>query len=148
MMYGSDADTIRQSLYATAAFGKYTAVNGQIGESAKLPQNYQEINMGGQVNPQQALVPTDVVVQKVADEMGMSKDLVYNMVRDKYGADLPDKYHASVSGEHHFYLPQEIAANQVEQPQQQQPPAPAPPAPDPSQGMGMPPQQPLPGMAQ
>lgn len=127
--YQADAETIRNSIYATAMFGKYTGVNGTIGQEVGVPQNYTEItagDFGGQVKPQEALVPTNLVVQKVADEMGMEPDLVYNMVRDRYGADLPDKYHASVSGEHHFYLPQEIAANQqqAQQPPQQQAPAP------------------------
>ena len=135
----ADPNQVKQSLYATATFGKYTGVNGHIDTDGNTvaPDGYGEVPMGdqqsGRVGAHEAIVPVDVVVSKVADEMGMDKNLVYSMVRDKYGADLPDKYHASVSGEHHYYLPQDMVANMQAQPEQQPAAPPAPPAPDPSQ---------------
>lgn len=138
---GIDEEQVRQALYATAMFGNHSAANGQLGAQTNVPEGYEEVsldNLGGQINSHEALVPVDLVVNKVADSMNMEPNLVYQQVRDKYGDDLPDKYHASVSGETHYYLPTELAGNQV---QQQQPaydpnvgPA-APPAPEPAPTM-------------
>lgn len=134
--YQVDAHQVRDSLYATATFGKYTGVNGHIDTDGNTvaPDDYTEVQMpqsdAGRVGAHEAIVPVDVVVSKVADEMGMDKNLVYSMVRDKYGADLPDKYHASVSGEHHFYLPTSLVGNAQPMPDQTQPQQQ--PAPDPN----------------
>lgn len=119
---GLNPGEVRQALYAAAIFGNYTAINGQLGGQAQAPEGYEEVSLqglGGSVNSHEALVPVDLVVNKVADSMNMEPNLVYQQVRDKYGDDLPDKYHASVSGETHYYLPTEMAGNQ--QAQQQQP---------------------------
>lgn len=139
---GIDEEQVRQALYTTALFGEHAAVNGQLGEQANAPEGYEEVsldNLGGQINSHEALVPVDLVVNKVADSMNMEPNLVYQQVRDKYGDDLPDKYHASVSGETHYYLPTELAGNQVQQQQQ--------PAYDPNVGPAAPPApQPTPTM--
>jgi hypothetical protein len=126
---GVDADQVRTQLYSIATFGNYTGINGDLGDS-QVPDGFEEVSVqgaGGRVDSHEALVPVDLVVNKVADSMNMEPNLVYQQVRDKYGDDLPDKYHASVSGEHHFYLPTELAGNQQQVPQQE--PA-APPAPE------------------
>lgn len=133
-----DPQAIKDSLYATATFGKYTGVNGHIDTDGNTvaPEGYGEVPMqaqgqdqGGRIGAHQAIVPVNEVMKHVANEMGMTPELVESMVKDRYGTDLPDKYHASVSGEHHFYLPQEMVANIQETPPQQQPVAPvAPPA--------------------
>jgi hypothetical protein len=116
--YGLDEDQVRQSLVARATFGDFTATNGDFNGDVDN-SNYVEItDLGGQVNSHEALVPVEIAVQKVAEDMNMEPNLVYNMVKDRYGADLPDKYHASVSGEHHFYLPKDLVGNQ-DQPQAQ-----------------------------
>lgn len=121
---GQDPEQIKQALVATATFGNHVATNGQLGEQTAAPEGYEEVSlqgMGGRVDSHEALVPVDLVVNKVADSMNMEPNLVYQQVRDKYGDDLPDKYHASVSGETHYYLPTEMAGNQLQQEQQQQP---------------------------
>jgi hypothetical protein len=139
---GLDEQQVRNSLISTAMFGDHAATNGQLGEQAGPPEGYEEVSlqgMGGRVDSHEALVPVDLVVNKVADAMNMEPNLVYQQVRDKYGDDLPDKYHASVSGETHYYLPTEMAGNQQQADPTQQPgydpnvgPT-APPAPEPAQ---------------
>jgi hypothetical protein len=113
--YGLDEGAVKNSLVISATFGDYSATNGQIGEEA--PEGMDEIDFGGAVDAHEALVPTDMVVQAVASESNTTPDLVYNMVRDRYGADLDEKYHASVSGDHRFFLPAGMAAEPAPEPQ-------------------------------
>lgn len=128
---GASPDDVKNQLICTAVFGDNVAVNGQLGGDPTPPEGYEEIaaqGLSGQLPTHDAVVPTDLVITTVANEMNMSADLAYNMVKDKYGADLPDKYHASISGQVHYYLPTEIAGNQQQQVDPQTGPA-APPAP-------------------
>jgi hypothetical protein len=74
--------------------------------------------MGGQVETHTANVPTDLAAEKVASDLGMEKDLVYNMLKDSYGDDLGDQYSASVSGEHRFFLPESMTQGEKTTPNQ------------------------------
>jgi hypothetical protein len=116
---GLQDDEVRQRLISTAQFGNYKATNGSL-DAEDLPDGYTEITVGetgGRIDAHQALVPVEVVIGKVAEEMEMERSLVMNQVVDRYGGgSLPDKYHASVSGERHFYLPNELAGNMQPQP--------------------------------
>lgn len=117
--YGLDESEVRDNLTMVATFGTHTAKDGELvaedQDGVFGMEGYTEVqNVGGRVESHEALIPVDIAIAKVADEMNMERNLVYNMVRDKYGADLPDKYHASVSGEHHFYLPQTLIGEQNE----------------------------------
>lgn len=129
---GAAPDDVRNSLICTAVFGENVAVNGELGQDPTPPEGYEEISasgLAGQQPTHDAVVPTDLVVSSVADEMNMSVDLAYNMIKDKYGADLPDKYHASISGQVHYYLPTDLAGNQQPQEDPSQTGPAAPPAP-------------------
>lgn len=109
--YEVDEDTIRESLVVTATFGEFSAANGNLEGEVSPPEGLGEVDMdelGGVVEAREALVPVNIVVTKVADEMNMEEDLVYNMVRDHHGGVDLDTFHASVTGEHHFYLPLEL----------------------------------------
>jgi hypothetical protein len=116
---GADEDEVRASLHTVSIFGNYVGSNGQLVDESFTPEGYQEVGVegvGGRVAAREALVPTDMVISKVAEEMNMEQDLAYDYIRDKYGDDLPTTYHASVQGELHFYLPAELAvAAQQEQ---------------------------------
>jgi DNA-directed RNA polymerase subunit RPC12/RpoP len=126
---GLPEEEVRHSLVISAMFGQYSASNGQYTDSIDSPEGYQEVSVdgnGGKIDAHEAAVPVDVVVNKVADSMNMEPNLVYQQVVDRYGDDMPDKYHASVSGERHFYLPAQMAGDamqQQQQTQQQQQPA-------------------------
>jgi hypothetical protein len=135
---GIGEDDLRSNLHMVATFGPHVGVNGELVSSetdTSTPEGYQEVSVegtGGSMNARQALVPVDLVVSKVAEEMNMEQDLAYTMVRDKYGDDLPERYNASVSGEQHFYLPAEMAAETQPDPEvgpTPQPPQQAPQAP-------------------
>ncbi len=131
---GQSPDDVKNMIKVVAVFGDQVGVNGQLGGDPTPPDGYQEVSaqgLSGQQDTHDALVPTDLIMNAVADDMNMSADLAYNMVKDKYGADLPDKYHASIGGQVHYYLPAEMAAQQQQpMPQQQQQVGPtAPPAP-------------------
>ena len=140
--YGLDPNDIKKNLYLTAAFGNYIGVNGNLvndQNSLNPPQEMEEVNVQGvegRVHAHEALIPVQSVINKVADDMHMTEDLVYNMIKDRYGADLGDKYHASVSGEHHFYLPKGLIGNA--QPQNTEPQE------LPTQQLGQPIQEPQP----
>lgn len=119
---GISADEVRNSLVSIATFGNYVGMNGELGAESNAPQGYEAISVQGLGNnPHQALVPTDLVVTKVAEDMNLEQQLAYNMIRDKYGADLPEQYHAQVQGQQQFYLPSELAQNQMQQQPAQQP---------------------------
>lgn len=116
---GVDSEQVQQSLIPVAIFGNYVGVNGQLSQDATPPEGYEEVSvqgLGGRVDSHEALVPTDLVISKVADDMNMEPELAMTMIRDRFGGvDLPDKYHASLSGEIHYYLPSELAGNQQAQ---------------------------------
>jgi len=123
-------DDIKNAIKIVAVFGDQVGVNGQLGGDPSAPEGYEEVpaqGLSGQQNTHDALVPTDLILQQVASDLNMSPDLAYNMVKDKYGADLPDKYHASISGQVHYYLPSGMAMNQ-QQPQNPEVGPAAPPA--------------------
>jgi len=122
---GLPVDEVKNSLVTVATFGNYTGTNGELGGEGNPPDGYEAIQVqsGNGNDMQQAKIPTNLVVQKVADDMNLEADLAYNMIRDKYGADLPETYHAQVQGQQMFYLPSQMAQNQVQQqPQQPQQP--------------------------
>lgn len=111
-MYGVDPDELRDKLYVTATFGDFTGVNGSESEET-VPDGYTEVDlegMGGRVEAHDAEVPVNLAVQKVADDLGMKNNLVYDMLVDSYGADLSDQYHASVSGEHRYFVPSDMVS--------------------------------------
>lgn len=122
---GQSPDDVKNALVVVAVFGDQTGVNGQIGADPTPPEGYQDApvqGLTGQQDTHEALIPTDSVVKYVADDLNMSPELAYNQVKDKYGADLPEKYHASISGQVHYYLPAEMAQAAAQQQQAQQPP--------------------------
>jgi hypothetical protein len=110
---GLGPDDLDGKVQVVAVFDNYTGVNGQlVNKVPDMPPDYQEVQSSViRATAHEALVPVDIVVQKVAEQMDMDQDLVYNMIKDKYGADLPDKYHAAVQGEYHFYVPASLAVN-------------------------------------
>lgn len=113
---GVSVDDVRGNLVSVAMFGNNIGVNGELGGEGSPPEGFTEISVQGVGSgQQQAIVPTDLIINKVAEEMNLERDLAYNQIRDRYGADLPDRYHAQVNGEIHFYLPAELAANQTAQ---------------------------------
>lgn len=112
---GASPDEVKNGLVTVAVFGENVAVNGQLGGDPTPPEGYEEISaqgLSGQQPTHDALVPTDLVISSVASDMNMSHDLAYQQVKDKYGADLPETYHASISGQVHYYLPSGMAGNQ------------------------------------
>lgn len=119
---GVPVDEVRNSLVSVATFGNYVGTNGQLGGEANPPDGYQAVSvqMGGN-DPHSAQIPTDLVINKVAEDMNLERNLAYSMVRDKFGADLPETYNAQVQGQQMFYLPAELAAAQQQQAQPQQP---------------------------
>jgi hypothetical protein len=123
---GIDESQIQQNLVSVAIFGNYVGRNGELSEDATAPEGWEEVSneaSGGAVSQHEALIPTDTVVSKVAEQQNMNNELAYNMIRDHYGGtDLPEQFHASVNGETHLYLPTELAGNQ----QQEQTPQEAP----------------------
>jgi len=129
---GAQPDEVKDKLQVSATFGKFTAVNGQLTENQNdVPAGYAEVDMegmGGQVETHNANVPTDLAAEKVASDLGMEKDLVYNMLKDSYGDDLGDEYTASVSGDHRFFLPESMVQQQAESPNQDNTQPTAPPA--------------------
>jgi hypothetical protein len=114
---GVGEDEIRNSAQVTAIFGDYVGVNGEVGSDPSPPEGYEEVstNSQGQMDGRSALIPTDLLIAKVADDLNLEHDLAYNQIRDSMGADLPPKWNASVKGEQHIYLPTEIAGNQQQQ---------------------------------
>jgi hypothetical protein len=103
-----DADELRNTILGTAQFGDFKAVNGELADQP-VPDDYQEVAVdgaGGHVSSHEALVSVDAVLQKVAEESGQEASYIYDLLKDKFGGvELPDRYHASVSGDHRFYLP-------------------------------------------
>lgn len=122
---GLPTEEVQQSLVATALVGKYMGMNGKLAESIDAPEGYQEVAVdqgGGRIEGREALVGSNAVINKVAEEMNSTPDLVYQEVKARYGGeDLPDKYHASISGERHFFLPSQLAGQGQQQQQVQDP---------------------------
>lgn len=116
--YGLQPDEIKSKLQVSATFGEFTAINGELTSNKNdVPTGYTEVDMegmGGQVETHTANVPTDLAAEKVASDLGMEKDLVYNMLKDSYGDDLGDQYSASVSGEHRFFLPESMTQGEAQ----------------------------------
>jgi hypothetical protein len=108
---GVSEEEIKSNLQVVAVFDNYVGVNGEITDSIpEPPQGYQEVDAANiNSEPQEALIPTDLVISKVAEQMNMTNALAYQQVKDRYGAELPDTYHAKVEGEYHYYLPANLA---------------------------------------
>lgn len=141
---GGSPDEVKNNLVTVAVFGDNVAVNGKLGGDPTPPEGYEEISaqgLSGQQPTHDALVPTDLVVTTVANDMNMSHDLAYQQVKDKYGADLPETYHASISGQVHYYLPSGMAGNQPPTSDETGPAAA--PAPQVQQGQPMPSGRPM-----
>lgn len=125
--YGLDPQEIKQSIQGVAVFGNYHGVNGTIGpdESAgKPPEGYTEVdlnNNGTGIQAHEAVVPMNLAIRKVSEDLNMDPNGVYNAVKGAYGGDLSDEYHTSVQGEFHWYLPQELMAKATSHPQPQAP---------------------------
>jgi hypothetical protein len=124
--YGLDPHQVRERLVAKATFGDFSAINGKVG-ATDVPQGYQKIQvqgLGGVVQQHQAIVPTASAVRKVSEDLGIDENTVYESIKESMGDNLGDQYHATVDGDHTFYLPAELAANgpQPDDTQQQQPP--------------------------
>lgn len=142
---GLDEDEVRGSLHAVAVFGDYVGANGELIDEMYSPEGFQEVSaegVSGRMAAREALVPTDMVISKVAEDMNMAEDLAYSYIRDTYGDDLPQTYHASVNGELHFYLPAELAVGAQQEQMRSQPPM------DPNAGPSLAPQQNTPAAAQ
>lgn len=138
--YSLDPNEVRSKVIVSATFGDFTALNGKVGET-EVPEGYTPVTlegMGGVVEAHEAIVPTNSAVRKVAEDLGMESDNVYASIKEAMGADLTEEYHTTVSGEHTFYMPQELL-NQGEL-QAPEPPPPAQPQQQPSPMMG---QQPM-----
>lgn len=141
---GVDEDEVRGSLHAVAVFGDYVGANGELIDEMYSPEGFQEVSaegVSGRMAAREALVPTDMVISKVAEDMNMAEDLAYSYIRDTYGDDLPQTYHASVNGELHFYLPAELAVSAQQEQMRSQPPM------DPNAGPSLAPQQNTPAAA-
>lgn len=110
---GLNAQDLTGKIQVIAVFDNYVGVNGELTNAVpEAPEGYQEVQAQQvRASAHEALIPTQIVINKVAEQMNMPEDLAYNMVKDKYGADLPDKYHAAVQGEYHFYVPASLANN-------------------------------------
>ena len=111
--YGLDPEAVKEKLFTTATFGNYTAVNGSLVQDSdsQVPDGYGEVDlegMGGRVDSHEAAVPVQLAVEKVAQDLQMKDDLVYNMLKDSYGDDLSEQYYASVQGEHRYFLPSDM----------------------------------------
>lgn len=133
--YGLDPNEVRKQVIVRAQFGDFVAVNGKVG-SSDIPEGYTPVSVdgiGGVVDAHEAIVPTNSAVRKVAEDLGMEEGNVYSSIKDAMGADLSDEYHTSVSGEHMFYLPQELLDSG--EPAQPEPPAPEVPQMAPTQQM-------------
>ncbi len=140
---GLGPDDLNGKVQVVAVFDNYTGYNGElVNDVPEMPADFQEVQSSVvRATAHEALVPVDIVVQKVAEQMGMDQDLAYNMVKDKYGADLPDKYHAAVQGEYHFYVPASLAVNTGDVAAEQGDIGPTMTAPDGGQPQQMQPQQ-------
>lgn len=140
--YGLDPSEIKQSIQGVATFGNYHGSNGTIGPAeAGPPEGYTEVdlnNNGAGIQAHEAVVPMNLAIRKVSEDLNMDPDNVYNSVKSAYGGDLSDEYHTSVQGEFHWYLPQEVMAKATQHPQ--------PPAPDQGQQQGQQPMQAQPNM--
>lgn len=109
--YGIDSSQIQSQLFGVADFGNYHAANGVIGGSEQVPQGFQPIDLdgkSGQSTKHEAVVPVNTAVRKVADDLGMDSNTVYQTIRDSLGDDLGDEYHTSVEGQYTYYLPQTV----------------------------------------
>ena len=148
--YGLDPGEVKQSIQGVASFGNFHGINGTIGtdpNGGQPPQGYTEVdlnNNGNGIQSHEAVVPMNLAIRKVSEDLKMDPNNVYDSVKSAYGGDLSDEYHTSVQGEFHFYLPQELMAKATQHPQ---PPTPdqqqqqQPPQPGMGQAPGMTPQQ-------
>lgn len=126
--YGLTPEDVKAKLIAHAVFGDFTALNGKVGEGV-VPDGYRQVEgVGGPIEAQEAIVPTNSAVRKTADDLGMEEANVYDSIREAMGADLGSEYHTEVSGEHFFYLPEDLVGAGTAPPEvpQQLPQQPAP----------------------
>lgn len=121
--YGLDPGEIKKSIQGVATFGNYHGVNGVIGpdeNDGQPPQGYTEVdlnNNGNGIQSHEAVVPMNLAIRKVSEDLNMDPTGVYDSVKQAYGGDLSDEYHTSVQGEFHWYLPQELMAKATNHPQ-------------------------------
>jgi hypothetical protein len=125
---GVDPAEVQRHLVCVTTFGNYSASNGEVGDAIPNTEGLTEVDPtgdGGRIEAHEALVPVDLAVRRVAEQNRMSPEDIYATLRDSFGDDLSDKYHASVSGERRYFLPSNLVntseETQQQQPQQQQP---------------------------
>jgi hypothetical protein len=124
---GVDPAEVQRHLVCVTTFGNYSASNGEVGDAIPNTEGLTEVDPtgdGGRIEAHEALVPVDLAVRRVAEQNRMSPEDIYATLRDSFGDDLSDKYHASVSGERRYFLPSNLVntseETQPQQPQQQQ----------------------------
>jgi 5-methylcytosine-specific restriction endonuclease McrA len=127
--YGIDDAEVRKRVVTVANFGDFSATNGKVGDG-NIPDGYSEVDgLGGPIDDHEAVVPTRVAVRETAKDLGTDEETIYRDIKDTMGDDLSDEYHTSVTGEQHFYLPDELVggatanedvSNQEEGPDQEE----------------------------
>lgn len=114
--YGIDPDTVRKELRIVADFGDSLAVNGDPNADPNVDGLVELQDFGGRIPTTEQEVDVDNALQHTSDQTGLSPEDVYALVKESYGGDIGGQHYVSVSGEAHYYLPQELVGNQ--QPQQ------------------------------
>ena len=113
--YGLAPEEVQASLRIVADFGDALAVNGDPNADPNV-EGYTELpEFGGRIPSQEQEVDVDNAIQHTADRTNLTEEDVYALVKESYGDDLGGQHYVSVTGEAHYYLPQEL----VPQPEQQ-----------------------------
>lgn len=112
--YGIDPDQVRANLRIIADFGDAMAVNGDPNGDPNT-DGYAELpDFGGRIPTTEEEVDVDNAIQHTADRTNLSAEDVYALVKESYGGDLGGQHYVSVSGEAHYYLPQELMPQQAQ----------------------------------
>lgn len=106
--YGLDPDEVRANLRIVADFGDALAVNGDPNADPNVDGLQELPNFGGRIPTTEEEVDVDNAIQHTSDQTNLSYEDVYALVKESYGGDLGGQHYVSVSGEAHYYLPQEL----------------------------------------
>lgn len=106
--YGLDPDEVRANLKIVADFGDSLAVNGDPNADPNVDGLQELQNFGGRIPTTEEEVDVDNAIQHTSDQTNLSYEDVYALVKESYGGDLGGQHYVSVSGEAHYYLPQEL----------------------------------------